>query len=341
VKRIQGALVLGAIMTYAACAYGATDCLKDIYNGVESGKKFHPLWPFISGAQTVGTVVIATDPKKPQAYFGSIDAPDYRAIGGTAFPVMTIPFTTPTTCTSASSIGANVAFSQLDALSKTLTQGAKSQSLTATNSQVTGTQSQGSNATPGGSTSGNASGAAQPSTAAAGGTGTNSNPSMTQVQSDTYLNSTGVDFSHITGATLKITGLTVQFYNLPVLTNLNTAATGAANSVLNPTGVQTLSDKQTWIISRALTAATVEYTLTSSIDINASFLAQLISWLPGVKFKYANARTVTLTTTSPVTIGYKLWHPGTGFAGAATSPCSQHGCEIGGDDIDKDVFQQQ
>jgi hypothetical protein len=309
-KTIYKSLAIVAMLAFPSIAFA--DCLSDIYKGVENGQKFHPLWPFISGLNTVGTVVIAKTPKKPEAYFGSIDAPDYRPIGAAAFSVKQVAFTTPTTCSTASNIGADVAFSQLDALSKNLSQGAKAQSLTGTQSQATSSSTQNGQA--------NSQGGSPTST-------DSSNPTAT-VQNDTYRSTTGVDFSHIKAATLKITGLTIQYYDLPVLQQLNSGA------ALNPGG-KALFAGHGWIISRSLTAATVEYTLTSDTDIHASWLASLISWLPGMKFKYASARSITLTTTSPVTIGYKLWAPGTSFAGAAVGACSQHGCEIGADEIEE------
>jgi hypothetical protein len=353
-KQSLRTVVLLALISIAAGTRCQNGCLNDIYKGVEAGKQFHPLWPFISGVQTVGTVVEAKKAKKPEAYFGSIDDPAYKQGGAKSLPVSTIEFVTPSTCSSASNIGALVAFSQLDALSKSATQGAKAQSLTATPSQVTAPKTQAPASTPVPASSTNpaapastpapaspanpaapAPGGTQPAVVSDGSKTSTTNPAEALVDKGAYSSTTGVDFSHITAATLKITGLTVQYYDLPILTKLNS---GVAGGILNPTGVDALSDKDTWIISRAVTAATLEYTLISDSDVHASFLAQLASWLPGVQFKWASARVITLTTTSPVTIGYKLWHPGTGFSGAAASACSIHGCEIGGDDVDKDLF---
>jgi hypothetical protein len=325
-KTLLKSFTIIALMVAPAIAHGANDCLTDIYKGVENGKKFHPLWPFISGLNTVGTVVIAKNPKKPEAYFGSIDAPDYRPIGATSFPTKQVAFTTPTSCSSSSNIGADVAFSQLDALSKNLSQGAKAQSLTGTQSQATG------GSTPATQTANGSTASTSGNNQAGTPTGADTNNPTATVEKDTYRSTTGVDFSHVKSATLKITGLAVQYYDLPVLQQLNSGA------ALNPDGKAVFTDHG-WIISRALTAATVEYTLNSDTDIHASWLAQLISWLPGMKFKYASARSITLTTTSPVTIGYKLWAPGTAFGGAGVGACAQHGCEIGADEIDEKLSQ--
>jgi hypothetical protein len=331
-KTLYAITVLLSLVAAPTIAYGANDCLTDIYKGVESGKKFHPLWPFISGLDTVGTVVIAKNPKKPEAYFGSIDSPDYRPIGATSFAVKQVAFTTPTSCSSARDIGVDVAYSQLDALSKNLSQGAKAQSLTATQSQVNSATPQTAQS---GTSSNNSSSASGPSTgSASGSSGSNISDPTATVSKDAYRQSTGADFSSIKSATLKITGLAVQYYDLPVLTQMNSGA------ALSPTGSALFAQEHGWIISRSLTAATVEYTLTSDSDIHASFLANLVSWLPGMKFKYASARSITLTTTSPVTIGYKLWAPGTAFGGAAVGACSQHGCEIGAEEIDEKVLSQ-
>lgn len=325
-------LVLASFLAFSASAYCANDCLSDIYKSVESGKQFHPLWPFISGTQVVGTVVIASNPKKPEAYFGSIDAPDYRPIGATSFPIKQIQFTTPTSCSSANAIGADVAFSQLDALSTSLSKGPSASSLTGSSSA--------SAQTPAAQGAGTTNPSNPPGAQGAGTTNSPNPPAqptpLQQVNSDQYRTSTGVDFSHIKSATLKITGLSIQYYDLPILVQLN------SGKALNPTGAALLTNKQNgWIVSRALVAQTVEYTLTSDSDINASFLAQLIQWLPGVKFKYASARTVDLTTTAPVTIGYKLWQRGVSYGGASTNACSQYGCEFGASEIDATVFSSK
>lgn len=330
-KTLYVTAIVFALFAAPASAYAANDCLSDIYKGVENGKKFHPLWPFISGLNTVGTVVIAKNPKKPEAYFGSIDSPDYRPVGAPSFPVKQIAFTTPTSCSSARDIGVDVAYSQLDALSKNLSQGAKAQSLTATQTQVNSAAAQ--TAQSGTSSNNSSSASGQPSGTANGSSGPNASDPTATVSTDTYRQSTGVDFSSIKSATLKITGLAVQYYDLPVLMQMNSGA------ALSPATTLFAPQEHGWIISRALTAATVEYTLTSNSDIHASFLANLVSWLPGMKFKYASARSITLTTTSPVTIGYKLWAPGTAFGGAAVGACSQHGCEIGAEEVDEKVLQ--
>src|ERR1700751_2364788 len=86
---------------------------------VEKGKPFHPLYPFfVGGTDLIGVIVIARNPKKPQAFFETIDSPGYLnpdSIG--KLTIVSHPITGGTYYQTRD-LGAALALAQLDAIAK-------------------------------------------------------------------------------------------------------------------------------------------------------------------------------------------------------------------------------
>jgi hypothetical protein len=105
-------------------------------------------------------------------------------------------------------------------------------------------------------------------------------------------------------------------------------ADAGPNGALSQAGRDALSQTENgWIISRCLVADSITYELTSNTAIDGGFFAKLLSWLPTASVRYKNDHTVTISTTSPVVLGYKLWRPGTSLVSSSV----QH------DDFSKDA----
>src|SRR5258708_4430187 len=97
--------------------------LGPIFKGIEPGKPFHPIWPPIVGQTLVGTVVVAKDVKKPEAYFGSIEgfrSPSYTG----QFKIDQLGYVAPN-LTQSHDIEIAAAFTQLDAIASAAKAGAK------------------------------------------------------------------------------------------------------------------------------------------------------------------------------------------------------------------------
>jgi hypothetical protein len=332
-KLSRAFLVLSVFCVSTLLAVSVPSGLELIFKNVESGQRFHPFWPPVSGHQVLGTVVVAKNPGKPQAFFQTIDSPSYRNPSYTkAFIVGTLPLDTPD-LTSEKQISAAVAFSQLDSIGKALASSSNAQSLqgntgaaapscpgTAQNPEPAPAPSSQtvSSSTPGSSSPAKAHGAKDVAGNSGGqkpasGTGTTSQGSTAPSQSGSSAAAqkiTGIDFCRFTNATSKITGLEVMYYDLPTLDDIN------SNHALTPSAEKLISKgAKGWIIHRVLVVDSIEYTLTSNTTIDAGFFAKLVAWLPTVSAGYKNQNTVTLKTTSPLTIGYKLWQLGLGVEG--------------------------
>jgi hypothetical protein len=304
-----------------------------IFKNVEPGQRFHPFWPPVSGQQILGTVIVAKNPGKPQAFFQTIDSPSYRNPAYTKqFIVGSLPLDAPD-LTSEKQISAGVAFSQLDAIGKAISSASSSQGLQGNSgasapscqpaAQNSGAGSSDKTTTPAASgTNPPSSGEPSKTSASAGGSGgqkttsgtasgsKNSGTSSQSGGSTATQKVTGIDFCRFTNATSKVTGLKVIYYDLPTLDDIN------ANHALTPSAEQLISKgAKGWIIHRALVIDSIEYSLTSNSAIDAGFFAKLVAWLPTVSVGYKNQNTVTLKTTSPLTIGYKLWQRGLGVEG--------------------------
>jgi hypothetical protein len=352
--------------------------LELIFKNVESGQRFHPFWPPVSGHQILGTVVIAKNPGRPQAFFQTIDSPSYRNPAYTKeFIVGALRLDAPD-LTSERRISAGVAFSQLDLIGKAISSTSSPQSLqgnsgasaptcpttaaaksgSGSSGQTTTQAASGTNPPSNGRpTVANAVAGALGGQAAASGTSSPSGGSAAQKV-------TGVEFCRFTSATSKVTGLKVIYYDLPTLNDINANNEPApglndivpsgvrgnapnANNALTPAAERLLSrGAKGWIIHRALVVDSIEYTLTSNSAIDAGFFAKLVAWLPTVAVGYRNQNTVTLKTTSPLTIGYKLWQRGAGVEGKAIRTIRTStkedlpGLEIGDDAIDELLFKR-
>lgn len=305
--------------------------LEVIFKNVEPGQRFHPFWPPVSGHQILGTVVIAKNPGKPKAYFQTIDSPSYRNPAYTKeFIVGTMSLDAPD-LTSEKQISAGVAFSQLDAIGKAISAASSAQSLqgnsrtsmptckpgdqsSADSSAHAGSSPASNSATTpkGAAVKGGTAGGSSGSQTSTGGNTTNSTSAGSQGQEGGSANQkvTGFDFCRFTNAASKVTGLKVIYYDLPTLDDIN------SNHALTPMAEQRIAKGSNgWIIHRALVIDSIEYTLTSDKAIDAGFFAKLVAWLPTVSVGYKTQNTVTLKTTSPLTIGYKLWQRGLGVEG--------------------------
>jgi len=285
----------------AALAANLPTGMDAFINGVETGKKFHPFWPPASGSQIVGTVVIASKPNKPEAFFQTINSPNYRNSAYTKdFIIGEFAYTAPE-LKQEKTIGVGVAFSTLDDISKSLTPAkAAAPGGTATvepqpaSLLATSTEATSSDAKKGDTSA------------------KDSKDAGKKASAEEEKKVTGVDFSKFKTATVKATGLKAVFYDLPTLIDIekNHALQPAAEQLLTPAG-------KGWIISRTLVVDSLEYTLTANTKIDAGLFAKLVAWMPTVSVKYKNDTTVVLKTSAPITIGYKLWRPGAGVQGQA------------------------
>ena len=257
------ALFLSAAQLWAAGPAG----LEFIFNGVEPGRRFHAFWPPIAGDDTVGAIIIARHPNKIEAFFETIESPDFASANPDNFKKASKEIVAGD-LTRTRTIGVDVAFSQLDGLSSA----------------------------------------------------TKTAPSAKNVEAaasadDQGRTSTGLDLSKVKQATITIPKLKVTFYTLATLTNMG--KTGS-DSLLNRLGQQTLSKaSRGWIVSRVLIAESLDYELTATDKFDAGFFAKLLTWLPTASIRYKNASTISISTNTPVTIGYKLWRPDRGIEEAA------------------------
>jgi hypothetical protein len=336
--------------------------LGPIFKGIEPGKPFHPVWPPIVGQNLVGTIVIAKSPSKPEAYFGSIEAFRNSSYAG-QFKTEQLGYDAPA-LTQSHNIDVMAAFTQLDAIASAAKAGAKATSLVGKAVEQNGTEKPAST-TPAKTTSDPAAlTASNPATTCGGDNGkTNNTPSGapatdkqataktgkpasttpstkstnksassgSSANSQASSNSTKMDFSKMSSAQVQICGLAVVYYTLDTLGDI------AAKHALTEDGNDYLTASQKgWIVNRALVATSMEYTFNSSTALDAGFFAKLTAWLPGVSVKYKGANTVTIRTTSPLTIGYKLWRPGLDVTGAGASEAKIE--DIGRDAADIDAI---
>ncbi len=329
-RHSKSAVLLLVLFVSSLMAVSVPSGLDLIFKNVEPGQRFHPFWPPVSGHQILGTVVVAKNPSKPQAFFQTIDSPSYRNPAYTKdFIVGTLPLDAPD-LTSEKEISAGIAFSQLDSIGKAISAASSTQSLQGNSgtaapscqpsAQSSGSDSSGQTTTPAvsGATSPNPAGKGNATTGGSGSqnqtagneSGSKNTATPAQASSTTTQKVTGLDFCRFTTATSKVTGLKVIYYDLPTLDDIN------SNHALTSSAEQLVSKgAKGWIIHRALVVDSIEYTLTSKGAIDAGFFAKLVAWLPTVSVGYKNQKTVTLKTTSPLTIGYKLWQRGVGVEG--------------------------
>jgi len=282
--------------------------MEPIFDKVEPGKKFHPLWPPISGQQVLGTVVVARSPDKPQAFFQTINSPSYRNPTYTKdFIVGQLPFSAAD-LTQERNVDVGVGFAELDGIAAALKNGAQAANLVGNAPQAApaSTQPSSTNEKKGGSTTQPEKKDDSKKDDAKKDDAKKSTPSTNKI--------TGVDFQKFSSATVKATGLKVIYYDLPTILAIE------KEHALTPGAEQILSQAQKgWIIHRALVVDSLEYSFTSNSTIDAGFFAKLVAWIPTVSTTFKNSKTVTLKTTSPLTIGYKLWRPGVGPEGLATA----------------------
>ncbi len=117
--------------------------MEDIYN-IKIEQHFHPFWPPIIGNSILGTIVIVKKPGKlPDALYETIESPEYRNAGFKgAFeigqPIDVVP---AGNFVEVKTIGADIAFKQLDALSSADKKGPTSNSLTGSDPKQSTTSS--------------------------------------------------------------------------------------------------------------------------------------------------------------------------------------------------------
>jgi len=108
----------GAIAISAASLASAGDAkgFEDIFNGVEKGKKFHPLWPPVAHRSIVGLAVSAKDADKIMATWESIESPMFRdPTADFSFEKGTVAYAAPE-LTQTRTIEVGLGFAELDAL---------------------------------------------------------------------------------------------------------------------------------------------------------------------------------------------------------------------------------
>jgi len=324
------ALVLVTTTTLGLYAGDVPKGMEDVFK-VEKGKPYHPFWPPVSGQDLVGTIVVAKSPSKPEAFFETIESPDYRNVGYTGTFELGSLSIQGGTFGQTRNLSGNVAFSQLDGVSNGIKCGPKSSSLLASGqtNPCDGSSSTQLNSGAGTQLDPSQSGTSQSA-------GSQSSPSQAATsqgapsqQDNPQRTVTGADFQRFNSAKLTIPKLHVTFYTLKTLRAMENKGPGGALSTL---GLQTLSSEQKgWIVSRCLIADAMTYELTSDTAIDAGFFAKLLAWLPTASVRYKNDHTVAITTTSPVVLGYKLWRPG---VGPQSSSVKVADVSIGADEID-------
>ncbi len=331
-RRISGCMLIVALVVAAGWAKDPPG-LETIFQGIEPGRPFHPFWPPIVGEDVVGTIVVARKPDKIQALFETIESPDFHKSDFSRFDKASREIVAGD-LTHTRSIGLDVAFSQLDALSTAMKGGKTAQS-------VLGSPSASGNAETGppkGSSAdvGNANAPSSGLATTGGSSGASAGAAARKAPSgdDQGRTSTGIDWSKVTQATVTIPKLKVVYYKLATLQALS--RTGD-NSVLSPLGEQTLSKAgRGWLVSRVLIAESIDYDLTSNTKFDAGFFAKLLAWLPTASVRYKNANTISISATSSVTIGYKLWRPDQGISEASVNKVVDlTKVGIGSSDIDK------
>jgi hypothetical protein len=352
--RFLVAVLIVAIVASPLSGNNIPNGLSPIFKGIEPGKPFHPIWPPIVGQTLVGTVVVAKNVKQPEAYFGSIEGFRSSAYTG-QFKIEQLGYVAPT-LTQSHDVGVDAAFTQLDAIASAAKKGANASSLNGKSVEQNGTEKP-SDKGPAKTTSdptsllgsnpattcgvdnpkaNNAStGKAEPAKASDASKQTNgksagkSDNASGNGQSQPTTKKTGIDFSRMSSAQVQICGLAVVYYTPQTLQDI------ASKNALTDAGNDLLTDSQRgWIVNRALVATSMEYTLVSSTSLDAGFFAKLTAWLPGVSIRYKGANTVTIRTTSPLTIGYKLWRPGLSITGAGADESKPENIGRGGKEID-------
>lgn len=271
---------------------------EDVFKGIEPKKRFHPFWPPVIGYSLVGTLVQAKKPSGLEATFENIESPAFRNEYYNEFNVGYVRYAPPEIVNQVKTLNVDVSFSQLDAIGSLLT----------SSSSEKDTESNSGKESP-----------ASP------------DPPSTALASDRSV--TGVDFARFSKVTRKINGLSVEYYTLKTLKDIEKRA------AVNVDGAAWLTkENKGWIIHRALRIDGMEYHLWSNKDIDAGFLAKLVRWLPGVSFRRINNRQIKLITEFPIYVGYKLWRPDVDFAGASADALDVHSLgdsEIGANEIDE------
>jgi hypothetical protein len=264
---------------------------EDVFE-IEPAKRFHPFWPPVIAVSLVGTLVQAKKPKGLEATFENINSPAFRNEYYREFEVGYLYYAAPEIVNHAKTLKVDVFFSQLEAISSFLT-----------SCSVKDTEGEGQSPTF----------ADRPTTAPA------SDRSITRI-----------DYARFSGVTRKITELSVEYYTLKTLKDID------KQEAVNADGADWLTEKNRgWIIHRALRIDDIEYHLISNRDIDAGFFANLVSWLPGVSVRRINNREIKLITHSPIFVGYKLWRPDVKFAGASSETLDVHSLGIGAKEIDE------
>lgn len=276
--------------------------LEILFQQVEPGRPFHPLWPPLIGDDGVGTIVIARDPGKIQAFFETIESPEFSNPGVGQFEKETIEIKLGELARIRMT-SADIAFSQLDAISNTMLKGKSAKNLVG---KVNFDLEIGDK--PSGNVndeSGNAGGSSK--------TGASAKQPNSET-ADQGRTKTGIDFSKFSQATITIPKVRVRYYTLATLQKM--AKTGS-ESILSQSGIQVLSKAgRGWIISRVLIADSIDYEVTSTSKVDAGLFAKLLAWLPTASVRYKGANAVSISTNSPIILGYKLWRPERGLVQA-------------------------
>lgn len=292
---------------------------------VTPGKPFHGIWPPALGQSLFGVLVIAKNPGKIMATYEGIDSPTFRKDMSFEFTTVSQSyvggsFDNPQT------VDVGVTFSALDSLAKTLTSAASGKpglsspggEGAAGTTGATGAKGPVAVGTTGSTrAAARAAGGAKGSTGGTGGA-TGSTDACGPNDGSSGGNVTGAEFSKkVKTAKLTISSLHIISYDLKTLMKL----VDATNGPLNDAALDLLTAKgQGWVIYQVLVADTFQYQLDSDTGFNGGFFAKLASWVPGVSAKYKGCRTITMSSTVPVTIGYHLWRLDPSFKPQVAQP---------------------
>jgi hypothetical protein len=183
-----------------------------------------------------------------------IESPTYRSVGYTqpfAFTSYAVP---GGDWSKTKTFGADVAFSQLDAMATGVRAGAKTASLTGNDATVASRTACADTTTSSGSSNSDTSQSGKSATDSS--SGQTSSTSQKSKQTDCPDRTvTGVDFGRFTQANVTISKLTVLYYTREML--LKMRDTGP-NGALSREGQQAISkDENGWIISRCLVADSI------------------------------------------------------------------------------------
>ncbi len=105
---------------------GAPSGFDDIFKGIEPGKRFHPLWPPVTGQSILGLMVEAKKPASAEAIFETIESPTFGNSQG-QFKIGFVDYAAPE-LTQDKNVGVDATFSQLDAIASQLNKSASKNS---------------------------------------------------------------------------------------------------------------------------------------------------------------------------------------------------------------------